>query len=51
MVARGLPENLTVDGVTKFVPLSVRVKVIPPAVAELVESDDNVGTGLLTVKF
>jgi hypothetical protein len=43
--------NVPVAPLTKFVPLMVRVKAAPPAVALVGENDVIVGTGLLTVKL
>ena len=45
------PLKVPVVEETKFVPLMVRVKAVPPAVALEGESEVIVGTRLLTVKF
>jgi hypothetical protein len=45
-----LPLNVPVAPLTKFVPLIVRVKAAPPAVALVGESEVIVAAGLLTVK-
>lgn len=50
VVALAAPLNFTIDPGTKPVPLTVRVKPAPPAVALVGESEDVVGAGLLIVK-
>ena len=49
VVVRALPLNFTLDPETNPVPLTVRVKAVPPAVALEGESEEIVGTALLTV--
>src|SRR6185369_17079782 len=51
VVARASPLKLTTAPLVKFVPLTVRVNPPAPATALVGNSDANVGTGLLTVKF
>jgi hypothetical protein len=51
VVLRALPLKLTIELPTKFVPFTVRLKAIPPAVAVAGERVVTVGTGLLTVKL
>ena len=46
VVVRAVPFHLTVELPIKFVPLSVSVNAVPPAVAELGEMPDKAGTGL-----
>jgi hypothetical protein len=50
VVVRAIPLKLTVDPLMKFVPFTVRVKAVPPAVALLGEIVVTLGIGLLTVK-
>ena len=50
VVVLAAPLNFTSDVDTKPVPLTVRVKAAPPAVALVGEREVSVGTGLLTVK-
>ena len=49
VVARGEPLILTTELETKLVPVTVRVKFDPPAVVEVGEMTEMVGTGLFTV--
>jgi len=49
VVARADPLKLTVDDALKFVPVTVSVKLFPPAIVEVGEIDVVVGTGFLTV--
>jgi hypothetical protein len=54
VVVRSEPFQRTTDPLTKFDPLTVSVKPLPAAVAELGEIDEIEGTGLLAaviVKF
>jgi hypothetical protein len=46
VVVRADPFHRTTEPLTKFVPLTVRVKAAPPAVAEVGEMLDTDGTGL-----
>src|SRR6266568_3201755 len=50
VVVRGLPFHWTTDAVLNMLPLSVRVKLDPPAVALLGLSEVITGDGALTVK-
>ena len=50
VVVNGTPLISTVDDVLKLVPVTVRVKDVPPAVVEVGLIEVVVGTGLLTVK-
>jgi len=50
VVTNGTPLTSTVDDVLKLVPVTVRVKDVPPAVVEVGLIEVVVGTGLLTVK-
>ena len=45
------PFHRTVEPLMKLLPLSVRLKVAPPAVAELGEMPDKAGAGLTEVPF
>ena len=47
VTVRAAPPNVPVAPLTKFVPLMVSVKAVPPAVAFAGENDEIVGTGLL----
>ncbi len=49
VVGRALPFQCTVESETKFVPLTVSVKLALPAGAALGLNDATVGTGLLEV--
>jgi len=51
VTARAVLLNVPVIPLTKFVPLTVRVKAAPPAVAFAGENEVMVGTGLLTLKL
>jgi len=51
VVVRLAPFQRTMEPVTKLVPVTVRVKAAPPAVAEEGLRAVSVGTGLLTVKL
>ena len=51
VVVRAEPFHCTTEVETKFVPVTVRVNAVPPAVMLLGESDVSVGTGLLIVKL
>ena len=48
VVARGEPLKLSTVAVTKFVPVTLRSKPAPPAVAEVGVKEATVGTRLLT---
>lgn len=50
VVAAAVPLKFTADVETKFVPFTVSVKVAPPAVAVVGESDVIAGRGLFTLK-
>jgi hypothetical protein len=50
VVVTAVPLKFTTEVATKFVPFTVSVKVAPPAVALVGESDVIAGRGLLTVK-
>jgi hypothetical protein len=50
VVARAVPFHCTVEDDTKFVPVTVNVKLGSPANAEFGFSETAVGAGLLTVK-
>jgi hypothetical protein len=50
VVARGTPLKSMVDEALKFVPVTVNVKLGPPAVVEVGPMDVVVGTGFLTVR-
>jgi branched-subunit amino acid transport protein len=50
VVARAEPLKSTVDDALKFVPVTVSVKLFPPAVVGFGETEVVVGTGLLTVR-
>ena len=50
LLALATPLNFTTEPDTKPVPFTVRMKLAPPAVALVGESEDVVGAGLLIVK-
>ena len=47
VVVRALPFQFTVDALTKFDPFTVKLNVVPPAVAPAGESDEISGIGML----
>ena len=49
IVALAEPLKLTVDDALKFVPLTVSVKLFPPAIVEVGEREVVVGTGFFTI--
>jgi hypothetical protein len=49
VVANGAPLKSTVDDALKFVPVTVSVKLFPPAVVDVGETELVVGTGLFIV--
>ena len=51
MVTRGTPFQFTAEVGTKFVPATVRVNELPPAVVEVGLTDASVGEGFVIVNI